>query len=808
MGRQSPPDETDTLRPPPGRARPPVSPKAPPSTQGSEKHAGARADDEIPLDIYGSLVDALFEVQTSLFVGSAAASIAAIVTAWKAESPLLFGFGIVIALVAYLRALDMRAYRRIRPSFQTADAFRYWERRYVVGAAIYVGLLGGWCLAAFVVSDDPFVRLFSFSVVLAYMIGTSGRNFASRSLVMSQILGAGIPLTAALFYVGGLHYVMFGIVVMPFFLGLKLISERLRGTLLSAVISEREVRDLADHFDTALNNMPHGLCMFDERKRVRVANRRLSALLELPADMELTGRNAHELLRDSAVLRQARDLDIVEFIQEFEHRLSGASVEFYSEIEGERSLSFTTEPMANGGSVVVVEDITERRNAEQRIRQLARFDALTGLPNRNVFHEELQDALVDTETGLSLSVLFIDLDQFKQVNDTLGHPTGDLLLCAVADRLRSALSADERVARFGGDEFAVLQLKSGQNASPAELAERIVQSISRPYHIQNHTVIIGASIGIATSPKDGTDADVLLKNADLALYHAKGTGPQRWRFFEPAMDIAVQARRALELDLRQALEKDGFELYYQPLLNIRSMKIVGCEALLRWNHPQRGMIPPAEFIPVAEEMGLIVEIGDWVLNRACVECRKWPEDVRISVNLSSVQFKRSDVASTVAAALRSSGLAPERLELEITESVLLQDMEQARRTLQQLRDIGVRIALDDFGTGYSGLSYLHAFPLDTVKIDRSFVNEIDTQSRSLILLRGVAELSKALGMKVTVEGIETSEQLDIVAAETAVDEVQGFLFSVPLPARAIRELIVSARPAAGTAAALQGTTRH
>ena len=364
------------------------------------------------------------------------------------------------------------------------------------------------------------------------------------------------------------------------------------------------------------------------------------------------------------------------------------------------------------------------------------------------------------------------------------------------------------MARFGGDEFAVLQLKSGQNAGPAELAERIVQSISRPYHIQNHTVIIGASIGIATSPDDGTDADVLLKNADLALYHAKGTGPQRWRFFEPAMDIAVQARRALELDLREALEKDGFELYYQPLLNIRSMKIVGCEALLRWNHPQRGMIPPAEFIPVAEEMGLIVEIGDWVLNRACAECRKWPEDVRVSVNLSSVQFKRSDVASTVAAALRSSGLAPQRLELEITESVLLQDMDQARRTLQQLRDIGVRIALDDFGTGYSGLSYLHAFPLDTVKIDRSFVNEIDTQSRSLILLRGVAELSKALGMKVTVEGIETAEQLDIVAAETAVDEVQGFLFSVPLPARAIRELIVSARPAAGAPNVLQGTTRH
>jgi len=766
----------------------------PDSSKKKASGAARPVDEAIPLDIYSSLVDALFEVQSSLFIGSAAASIAAIVTGWKADSALLLAFGAVIALVAYLRALDMRAYRRIRPSFTTFEPFRYWERRYVVGAAIYVALLGGWCLAAFVVSDDPFVRLFSFSVVLAYMIGTSGRNFASRSLVLSQILGAGLPLSAALFYVGGLYYVMFGIVVMPFFLGLKLISDRLRKTLLSAVISEREVRDIAQRFDTALNNMPHGLCMFDERKRVRVANHRLAALLGLPDDAVLTGRNVHELLRDSTALKAAKDVDTAEFIQEFEHRLSGGGVDFYTEIEGERSLSFTTEPMTNGGSVVIVEDITERRQAEQRIRQLARFDALTGLPNRTVFHEELQNALADNEPGVSLSVLFIDLDQFKQVNDTLGHPTGDLLLCAVAERLRSALQPSERVARFGGDEFAVLQQRSVSDKDPSDLAERIVRSISRPYHIQAHTVIIGASVGISMAPRDGSDADLLLKNADLALYHAKVPGPSRWRFFEPAMDVAVQARRALELDLRQALEQDRFELYFQPLLNLGKMKIVGCEALLRWNHPTRGMVAPSEFIPVAEEMGLIVEIGEWVLNRACAECCNWPSDTRVSVNLSSVQFKRSDMVATVKRALERSGLEPRRLEVEITESVLLQDTEQARQTLQQLRDLGVRVALDDFGTGYSGLSYLHAFPLDTVKIDRSFIHGIDAGGRALILLRGVAELSAALGMNVTVEGIETVEQLEILAREDSIDEVQGFLFSIPLPARAVRELLVSTLP--------------
>jgi diguanylate cyclase (GGDEF)-like protein len=385
------------------------------------------------------------------------------------------------------------------------------------------------------------------------------------------------------------------------------------------------------------------------------------------------------------------------------------------------------------------------------------------------------------------AIHFIDLDEFKGVNDTLGHPCGDELLCQVADRLRGAVGGGDIVARFGGDEFVVLQYPLAHPKEAAALAERIVARLAEPFRISGNEVVIGASIGIALAPRDGSDADLLLKNADMALYRAKSDGRRAWRFFEHGMDVMAQARRNLQLDLRNALAAGQLKVHYQPLLNLRSKRITTCEALLRWPHPVRGMVSPAEFIPVAEDMGLIVEIGDFVLLEACLECAKWPGGVRVAVNLSAIQFRRSNVAEAIAKALSAARLPADRLEIEITESVFLNDTELTRHALDELQEMGVGISLDDFGTGYSSLSYLHSYPLNKVKIDRSFLQGVGTSHRPLNLLHGVARLSADLGMSVVVEGIETDEQLALVARETSVEEVQGFLIGAAMPGSDIRK---------------------
>jgi diguanylate cyclase (GGDEF)-like protein len=387
------------------------------------------------------------------------------------------------------------------------------------------------------------------------------------------------------------------------------------------------------------------------------------------------------------------------------------------------------------------------------------------------------------------AILFIDLDQFKQVNDTLGHPRGDMLLRAVADRLRRLVRSSDIVARFGGDEFVIVQTPITDSEEAAALARRIVASLSETYEVDGHQVVIGASVGIALSPRDATGPDHLLKIADMALYWAKADQRGTWRFFEAEMDIRAHARRSLELDLRHALTNNSFQVYYQPLFDLKTKKISTCEALLRWPHPLRGMISPAEFIPVAEEMGLIVDLGKWVLREACRTCSQWPPHVRVAVNLSVTQFRRGNVTQTIKQALAETGLDPNRLEIEITESVLFQDTRATRMILHQIRDLGVRISLDDFGTGYSSLSYLQSLPLNKVKIDRSFLEGLESGDRALVLLRGIAKLSADLGLSVTVEGIETAEQLALIAAEESVTEAQGWLFAPALPAKEVQLLL-------------------
>jgi len=433
-------------------------------------------------------------------------------------------------------------------------------------------------------------------------------------------------------------------------------------------------------------------------------------------------------------------------------------------------------------------DITLRKANEARIDFLARHDSLTNLPNRVLFRERLERSLAEARPGKSLAVLVLDLDGFKAVNDTLGHPVGDSLLCTVAERLSSCIRSRDTVARLGGDEFAVVQVDVEDPGQVAAFAQRISNLICEPYDLDGHHVRTSITIGIALTPGSGPDPDWLLKNADIALYRAKLDSPGTWCFFEPEMGRLVEARRTLETELRSALAGGEFELYYQPFHNVQSGEICAFEALLRWRHPLRGLIQPDRFIPVLEETGLIVPVGEWILREACAQATAWPEHISVSVNLSPVQFRKTTLVKTVVDALAQSGLAASRLELEITETVLMQNSEGTLAALHRLRELGARISMDDFGTGYSSLSYLRSFPFDKIKIDRSFIHDLTQKQGGIAIVRAIAALGLSLELATTAEGVETMEQFAIVRAEGCT-EAQGFFFSRPIPARDIRHLL-------------------
>jgi diguanylate cyclase (GGDEF)-like protein/PAS domain S-box-containing protein len=437
----------------------------------------------------------------------------------------------------------------------------------------------------------------------------------------------------------------------------------------------------------------------------------------------------------------------------------------------------------------VIEDVTERKQSEERIAHLAHYDALTDLPNREFFRQQIEQSLKQVRRGEQLAVLYLDLDKFKSVNDTLGHQGGDELLKTVAERLRACLRETDIVARLGGDEFAIVQTAVTNPTDVTDLVKRIQDAIRAPCELSGHELTADTSIGIAMAPGDGTEPDQLLKNADLAMYGAKADGRGTYRFFEADMDARMKARRTLEFDLRQAVMCGEFELHYQPLVNIRENKIVGCEALLRWLHPTRGMVSPAEFISIAEETGIINQLGEWVLRTACAEAATWPDHLMVTVNVSPVQFKHDNLVQLVVSALAASRLPAERLELEITESVLLHDNETTLLMLHQLKQLGVRIAMDDFGTGYSSLNYLRRFPFDKIKIDRSFIKDVTEPDGSVAIVQAVVSIAESRNIVTTAEGVETQEQLDVLRT-LGCTEMQGYLFSKPKPAAEIIRMLI------------------
>jgi diguanylate cyclase (GGDEF)-like protein len=533
----------------------------------------------------------------------------------------------------------------------------------------------------------------------------------------------------------------------------------------------------------AVNNMSQGLCMFDQDTRLLLRNNRYLTMYRLSPAQVRPGCTARDMVEQRMATGGFLG-DPEEYLASTQARIAEGGT-FYQtgELADGRIVALSFQPIANGGWVVTHEDITERQKVEARIAHMARHDTLTSLANRLLFLERMEVAIERTRRlDENFAVLLFDLDLFKAVNDSLGHATGDELLRQFAARLESNMQPGWTAARVGGDEFAVIQVaNSGQRAAAIGLAEKIIREVGAPFDIEGHRIVIGVSIGITLAPHDGDDCNELMKNADLALSRAKSEGRKGYRFFEAEMDAAARLHRALEVDLRNALLWQEFVLYYQPIVDIASQRICGTEALIRWKHPEHGMVAPDCFIPIAEETGLIIPLGEWILDTACAEAAKWPDHIRIAVNLSPIQFRSTRLVASVREALAKSSLPARRLELEITESVLLQKDEGNLATLHALSDLGVSIALDDFGTGYSSLSYLRTFPFEKIKIDRSFIADMSDHADCSAIVSAITSLSRSLDVVTTAEGVETREQLTLLKA-VGCSQAQGYLFSRPVPA--------------------------
>jgi len=657
----------------------------------------------------------------------------------------------------------------------------------MVGVSLFIGLMMGGVATAIAFSDgqDAFTLRRRAIATLMLTLGICGMHFtgmAASTITLDPSIAVETEILSTFWLAFGVTAV--AVVVLALSLAGAIFDQHLSGQRAAEAAklkaSENRFRQLADATFEGI--------VIHRGGRVLDTNAAFAELVGRPQE-SLVGRNVLDLCmpdshaRITSVLSKTEEEGRGETALEIDLRHadgSAVSVEAYGR----------TMPFEGGDArVVALRDIRERKAAEERIHHMAHHDALTGLPNRVLFHDRLTQAVARAKrTGNTVAVLCLDLDRFKNVNDLNGHAVGDELLRQVAQRLGANIRADDTVARLSGDEFAIIQVGVSHPDGPAIMAERLVQSIAKPFDLGGQQTLIGTSIGISLFPGDGEKGEDLVRAADTALYRAKEAGRSTFRFFEAAMDSRLQERRHLERDLRQAMAERQLELHYQPLAHCDNARLIGFEALLRWTHPERGAISPAEFIPLAEECGLIMQLGSWVLRTACQEAVTWPEDKIVAVNLSPIQFRHADMAKEVLTILDQTGLAANRLELEITEGVLIDDTDRTLETLNALKAAGVRISLDDFGTGYSSLSYLHRFPFDKIKIDRSFIWEMEKNPDSMSIVRAVIALGRSLRITVTAEGVETPNQLALLQNENC-DQAQGFLLGRPLARADVKRLL-------------------
>jgi diguanylate cyclase (GGDEF)-like protein len=750
--------------------------------------------DTIPKDVYVQFIRSLYDNVHVILIGAACHAVMTFLSYWTTGAPVYLGLCVLLAGLGVWRYVSMS---RVVQQFLVVDyeSAKRCERHYVLQGSLQGLALGGYCFIAIYVVPDAFSELAAVAVTMGSMVTVAGRNYGSRNMVAIFAVTFIVPISLALILRWDLPNVALGLLVFPFLFVVKGTADQVRYVLFSAVIGHKQAKQIAQRFDRALNTMSHGLVMVDASSTVIVANSEAAAMLGLRSAERLIGRTLNSLLMRgvAAGLLDAKDCQYVEAQLGRALRDRRDRKLLVSFADG-RHIEFSAREGSNDLGVITFEDVTARITAEERIRFMARFDSLTGLPNRAYFHELVTEFMSAGDPKRLCALIIVDLDDFKSVNDTLGHPIGDGLIYAVGSKLSEFAGEHVKVSRFGGDEFVLFFDHLEDEQQLVERLEEILQRVSGEVDVAGHLLRMQVSAGAVMSQVDRTDVDGMFVKADLALYKAKEQGKNGWRIFENAMDDAFRNRQLMKADLRNAIAGDKLRVVYQPIVSLKTMRIDGCEALCRWDHPELGAISPAVFIPLAEEMGIISDISVFVLNTACRECMKWPDPISVSVNLSARDFRSRNIVEQVRVALQTSGLAPRRLEIEVTETALLDDKALTRHYLEDLKDLGVRIALDDFGTGYSSLSYLHTLPLDKIKIDRSFIMDLTENDRSLTLLTGIVNLSRPLGLEVTVEGVETFDQLRILSETVAPDLLQGFLFGSPLPASAIATIATSMWP--------------
>ncbi len=749
---------------------------------------------DIPVDIYVPFVESLFRDGFTLSVGLVAQTLLVGLCYWKTDNPLYLLVALGMAVVGVMRLRNIRRYRD-KGTPQSGDEAWIREKDYILFGSMHGFMLGLFCFVGIYLAHDPFAEIAAVSVTLASATSIAGRNYGSPRMVMIFIMTMTWPISLGFILRGDPYHVILGCMAFPFFFAIRRFADLVREVLFSALSEEKKANRLAQRFNRALNTMSHGLVMLGPDSRVIVANSEAAELMKVDRPERLVGRTLKALLLRGAAgnLISRNDCSFVE-AQLSRALREGCGRKLMVRLEDGRHLEFSAREGSDDLGVITFEDVTQRVHSEDKIRNMARYDSLTGLANRAYFHELVTEQMGGGDRERLCALVIFDLDDFKSINDTLGHPVGDGLIYAIAERLSFFADEDTRISRFGGDEFVIYFDRVLDEAHLAQLLDGVFEGFQEQVDVAGHVLRIQVSAGAVLKPVALSEFDDMIVKADLALYKAKELGKNGWQLFESTMDAAFRERQMLKADLRNAVATRALRVVYQPIVGTESMRIVSCEALCRWHHPELGGISPAIFIPLAEEMGIISEISRQVLAAACHECSNWPEPIGVSVNLSARDFRDADIVNTVRRALDESGLAPSRLEVEVTETAVLDDKALTREQLEEIRKIGVRIALDDFGTGYSGLSYLHTLPLDKVKIDRSFLKDITASERSLELLKGVVSLSHQLGLSVTIEGVETFEQLKLLALSVHPELLQGFLFGSALSANGIETMAKTTWP--------------
>jgi diguanylate cyclase (GGDEF)-like protein len=749
---------------------------------------------------YKTLVDSLFSSAGSIIQGGIAAILTPLMCWYESGHDVLLMLAAVMTLVVGLRLITFFRYRRVSAQSLRYHDLKRWDREFFAGATLQSFLLGLTVFAALMYTTSAAAHITSVGSAIGFASGFVARNSGRPGFVILQLFAITGPMEFALFASGHTAYAAMGGFLLLFFANNIAMTFSVYRNLLALSEATKTSQKLAGDLhlqnvtlDAALNHMTHGLAMFDAKMILQIANPRFADIFGLPADFVVpgitvndlratlvrTGRmsseNARELTRTSILVYGSKREETVEIA-----------------LTDQRTLFLTVVPASDGGLQVLAEDITERKAAAARIERMAHFDELTQLANRFTLNNRLE--LACSELALlqkPFAVHYIDLDNFKIINDSQGHEFGDKLLVAVSDRLTGVLSEGDFAARFGGDEFILVQgIRNVDDANT--FADRVLVAIGEPILIDGKLTHVSCSVGIAVAPDDGTEPTELLRHADMALYQAKGAGRSAARRFSAELADAALERHELEKDLRGAARRGELEMHYQPVVDLANSEPVGFEALMRWKHPVRGMVPPMRFIPIAEQTGLIDVLGAWALEQACRDAMQWPDHITVAVNVSPLQFRQPvGLINAVKAAIERSGIGPNRLTIEVTESLLIENQEQTLETIRTIRQLGVRFSLDDFGTGYSSLSYLSRYPFAQVKIDRSFVIALDESSASRAIVESVCLLARKLGMQTVVEGVETELQRQIIC-ELGADRAQGYLFGRPQPAIVTKQLIRSA----------------